>query len=82
LISKNQVTMRKLRKWRVEITHVNGYTAPSIPVWTEDDRHWKAKANAIKIARSRSRLADFTQYNFQAIYLNPDDEPNQGASAP
>jgi hypothetical protein len=74
--------MRKLRKWRVEITHVNGYTAPSIPVWTEGDRLWKAKANAIEIARSQSRLADFTQYTFQAIHLNPDDEPDQGVSAP
>jgi len=67
--------MRKLRKWRVEIIHVNGYTAPSIPVWTEGDRLWKAEANAIKTAKSQSRLADFPQYTFKAVHLNP--EPSE-----
>ena len=67
--------MRKLRKWRVEITHVNGYTAPSMYVATEGDRLWKAEANAIEAVRSQSRLADFPQYIFTAVHLNP--EPSE-----
>ena len=68
--------MRKLRKWRVEITHVNGYTAPSIYVDTEGDRLWKAKLKAEEAAKSQSRLANFSQYVFQPIHLNPEDESN------
>ncbi len=62
--------MRKLRYWRVETTHINGYTAPSQFIETEDDRLWKAEAEALKIAKSKSRLADFPQWSFSAIQLD------------
>jgi hypothetical protein len=58
--------MRKLRFWRVETTHVAGYTAPLFYVFTEEKRKEKAKAKAIEIAKSQSRLADFPQYTFTA----------------
>ena len=65
---------RKYRKWRVEATHVNGYTAPSTIVETEDGRLWKAEVNAIEIAKSRSRLADFSQYTFRVVNLTPEKD--------
>jgi hypothetical protein len=58
--------MRKLRLWRVETTHVVGYTAPLFYVFTEEKRREQAKAKAIEIAKSQSRLADFPQYTFTA----------------
>ena len=58
--------MRKLRLWRVETTHVAGYTAPLFYVFTEEKRREQAKARAIEIAKSQSRLADFPQYTFTA----------------
>ena len=58
--------MRKLRLWRVETTHVAGYTAPCFYVFTEEKRREQAKAKAIEIAKSQSRLADFPQYTFTA----------------
>ena len=58
--------MRKLRLWRVETTHVAGYTAPLLYVFTEEKRKEKAQAKAIEIAKSQSRLADFPQYTFIA----------------
>jgi hypothetical protein len=65
---------RKQREWRVEITHVNGYTAPSIYTQTEEGRLWKAEATALMIAKSQSRLADFTQYSFIAVNLTDEEE--------
>lgn len=61
--------MSKLRKWRVETTHVNGYTAPFQIVITDDSRLEKSKVKAIEIAKSQSRLADFSQYTFTATLL-------------
>ena len=58
--------MRKQRLWRVETTHVNGYTAPLFYVFTEEARSEKAIVKALEIAKSQSRLADFTQYTFTA----------------
>lgn len=59
--------MRKLRIWRVETTHNTGYTAPPQFIETEGDRLWQAETEAIKIAKSRSRLSDFPQWTFSAI---------------
>lgn len=61
--------MSKLRKWRVETTHVNGYTAPFQIVITDDNRLEKSKVKAIEIAKSQSRLADCSQYTFTATLL-------------
>ena len=61
--------MSKLRKWRVETTHVAGYTAPFQIVITDDSRLEKSKVKAIEIAKSQSRLADFSQYTFTATLL-------------
>jgi len=61
--------MSKLRKWRVETTHVNGYTAPFQIVITDDNRLEKSKVKAIEIAKSQCRLADFSQYIFTATLL-------------
>lgn len=56
--------MRKLRLWRVETTHVAGYTAPLFYVFTEEKRKEQAGVKAMEIAKSQSRLADFPQYTF------------------
>ena len=61
--------MSKLRKWRVETTHVNGYTAPFQIVITDDSRLEKSKVKAIEIAKSQSRLTNFSQYTFTATLL-------------
>ena len=61
--------MSKLRKWRVETTHVNGYTAPFQIVITDDSRLEKSKVKAIEIAKSQSRLTNFSQYIFTATLL-------------
>ena len=50
---------RKLRYWRVDVIHVNGYHAPSIFVTSDEERMWKAKAQALRLAKESNRLADF-----------------------
>jgi len=51
--------IRKTRHWRVDVIHVNGYHAPSTYVTTDESRLWKAEAQAVRLAKESSRLADF-----------------------
>ena len=50
---------RKLRYWRVDVIHVNGYHAPSTFITTDEVRMWKAEAQALRLAKESCRLADF-----------------------
>lgn len=49
----------KLRLWRVVWYHQGGYSAPQYHVETTTKDEDYAKKEAIKLAKSKSRLADF-----------------------
>lgn len=59
----------KTRFWRVEAIHTRGYKAPSVIIETTADRLWKAELEALTEAKSRSRLADFECWSFEATLL-------------
>jgi hypothetical protein len=65
--------MAKTRKWRVEPIHKFGYAAPQLFVETNDDRLHKAEAEALKLAKQKSRLSDFNSWSFTA-YVIRDEE--------
>lgn len=65
--------MKKTRLWRVVITHVSGYQAPSFKV--ETSTFWKkpreiAEMEAIKVAKEKSGLGRFPKsWTFTVIHL-------------
>lgn len=62
--------MNKIRLWRVDVIHINGYHAPYSLIETEIDREYKAEAEAINLAKIDSRLANFNCWNFIATNLH------------
>jgi hypothetical protein len=59
--------MTKRRLWRVDITHQMGYQAPSLLIETEEFLKYKAEKEAIKLAKSMTRLSDFDCWKLTAI---------------
>jgi hypothetical protein len=53
--------MTKCRLWRVDITHIAGYQAPSLLIETTEVLKYKAEEEAIQIAKTKSRLNDFPE---------------------
>jgi len=61
--------MSKHRLWRVDISHIRGYHAPYLLVETTSYFRYDAAVEAIKEAKTRSRLGDFDNWNFEATCL-------------
>lgn len=62
--------MEKNRLWRVDITHVRGYQAPSFYVETstpEGQKAEKAELEAIKSAKEKTRLSGFPEWTIEVI---------------
>lgn len=58
--------MTKCRLWRVDITHIAGYQAPSLLIETYEMLKYKAEEEAIIIAKQKTRLASFECWTFTA----------------
>lgn len=58
--------MTKRRLWRVDITHIAGYQAPSLFIETTEKLKYKAETDAINIAKEQTRLASFESWTFTA----------------
>ena len=65
--------MNKQRLWRVVITHVSGYQAPSFYVETttkSSQNREKAELEAIKLAKEKSGLGRFPKtWVFKVVHL-------------
>jgi hypothetical protein len=61
--------MSKHRLWRVDISHIRGYHAPYLLVETTSYKRYEAEVEAIKLAKTKSRLSDYNEWNFDAVCL-------------
>lgn len=61
--------MSKNRLWRVNISHIRGYYAPYLLVETTSYKRYEAEVEALQIAKTRSRLSDLKEWNFEAVCL-------------
>ena len=61
--------MSKHRLWRVDISHIRGYHAPYLLVETTSYKRYEAEVEAIKLAKTKSRLSDCNEWTFDAVCL-------------
>ena len=61
--------MSKHRLWRVDISHIRGYHAPYLLVETTSYKRYEAEVEALKEAKTRTRLGEFNEWNFEATCL-------------
>jgi hypothetical protein len=67
-----------VRLWRVEWCHQGGYSAPQYHVETQEKDILKAKKSAVRLAKERSRLADFPKvWYFKLTLEKRDDETEE-----
>ena len=62
--------MEKQRLWRVDITHIRGYQAPTLYVETstpEGKQPEKVEAEALKLAKEKTRLSDFPEWEIKVV---------------
>jgi len=60
--------MEKQRLWRVDITHIRGYQAPTLYVETstpESQKSEKAELEAIKLVKEKTRLSNFPEWEIK-----------------
>ena len=62
--------MVKTRQWRVDSIHENGYNAPHFLLETTEERKCKAEAEALKTAKTISRLAGFSAWRLEVTLVN------------
>lgn len=61
--------MSKHRLWRVDISNDGLYQAPYLLVETTSYLRYKAEVEAVKEAKTRTRLSVFDNWKFQATCL-------------
>jgi len=59
--------MEKNRLWRVDITHIRGYQAPSLYVETTTHERPKAEIEALSLAKEKTRLSDFSEWTIEVV---------------
>lgn len=62
--------MEKNRLWRVDITHIRGYQAPSFYIETsmpEGTKPEKVELEALKLAKEKTRLSDFPHWEIGVV---------------
>jgi len=62
--------MEKNRLWRVDITHIRGYQAPTLYVETstpEGTKAEKVELEALKLAKEKTRLSDFSEWEIKVV---------------
>lgn len=61
--------MSKIRLWRVDSNHVRGYNAPQMFIETESERLCNAEAEAINLAKLKTRLSDLPGWTIEVTQV-------------